>query len=62
MNKKKVVPVYNKDDKMIAAKADKEDVMDDFDSYYDNMCKLLKEDSLKVEHYDENQIIMYKNS
>jgi hypothetical protein len=36
--------------------------MDDFDSYYDNMCKLLKEDSLKVEHYDENQIIMYKNN
>lgn len=61
MNKKKVIPVYDKEDNMIAAKAAKEDVMDDFDSYYDNMCKLLKEDSLKVEHYDETQIIMYKN-
>lgn len=56
----KVKPVYSKGgDKIVATRIKKHKLEEDFDGYYDRMQKLLDANVLKIEDYDESQVIVY---
>jgi hypothetical protein len=57
--KRKLKPIRGKEDKIIAAKVSREKLEDDFNGYYDNVLKLLDAESLKIDRYDEKNVIMY---
>ncbi|WP_292484882.1 hypothetical protein [Methanohalobium sp.] len=56
----KAKPIYAKEDnKLIAAKINKNRLEGDFDKYYEAMCKLLNAEKLAMKDYDEEKVIVY---
>lgn len=54
-----IMPVYDKDDNIVAVKLPKVDLLTSFDLFYDTTCKLLKCNP-RIENHDERYVIAYK--
>jgi len=57
--KKRQVRKIEKDGEIIAFKVNKNDLEHDFEGYWENMCKALDTDSLKMQDYDDTTVIAY---
>lgn len=59
MSTKRKVKKIVRGDKTIAFKVNKNDLEEDFEGYWKNMCKALGAESLKIKDHDESTVIAY---
>lgn len=55
----KKLKLRKKGGKVLYAKANKNDLQESFDKYYEKACEELDAEEVKIEDHDESEVIMY---